>query len=104
MKILAITNLYPPHHAGTFDNHCSTVVESLRLRGHSIFILTSSHGLRSEQKDEQLHRRLLLNGVYDNPPVTAYLELKALELHNNQVLLEVIEEFAPEVVHVFSLF
>jgi glycosyltransferase involved in cell wall biosynthesis len=104
MKILVLTNLYPPHHAGTFDNRCLTVTESLRLRGHSIFILTSSHGLRTEQMDEQIHRRLLLNGVYGHPPVTAYLQLKELELHNNQVLLEAIEQFAPEVVHVFSLF
>jgi glycogen synthase len=103
MKILAITNLYPPLHAGTFDNRCLSVVESLRLRGHSVFVLTSSHGLNSEQVEEQLHRRLLLNGVYEHPAVTAYLELKQMELHNNQVLLEAIEQFAPEVVHVFSL-
>ena len=35
MKILVLTNLYPPHHAGTFDNHCQAVTESLRLRGHA---------------------------------------------------------------------
>jgi glycosyltransferase involved in cell wall biosynthesis len=103
MKILVITNLYPPHHAGTLDHHCPTVVESLRLRGHSISILTSSHGLRSEQRDEDVHRCLTLNGVFGHPAVTAYMELKALELHNNQVLQEAIERFAPEVLHVFSL-
>jgi glycosyltransferase involved in cell wall biosynthesis len=103
MKILAITNLYPPHHAGTFDHHCQTVTEALRLRGHAVFILTSSHGLRSEQRDEEIHRRLLLNGVYGHPAVTGYLQLKSLELHNHQVLLEAIEHFAPELVHVFSL-
>jgi len=103
MKILVITNLYPPHHAGTLDHHCPSVVESLRLRGHSISILTSSHGLRSEQRDEDIHRCLTLNGVLGHPAVTAYMELKSLELHNNQVLQEAIERFAPEVVHVFSL-
>ncbi len=103
MKILVITNLYPPHHAGTFDNHCETVTESLRLRGHSVSILTSSQGLRSPQRDGQIHRCLLLNGVYGHPAVTGYLELKALELHNNEALLDAIEQFAPEVVHVFSL-
>ena len=103
MKILVVTNLYPPHHAGTLDNHCPSVVESLRLRGHSISILTSSHGLRSEQRDEDVYRCLTLNGAFGHPAVTAYLELKTLELHNNQVLLEAIEHFAPEVVYVFSL-
>jgi glycosyltransferase involved in cell wall biosynthesis len=103
MKILAITNLFPPHHAGTFDNQCLNVTESLQMRGHSIFILTSNHGLQSEQKDEAIHRRLLLNGAYGHPAVTNYGELKAQEVYNNQVLLEVMEQFAPEVVHVFSL-
>ena len=103
MKILAITNLYPPHHAGTFDQHCQAVIEALRLRGHTVFILTSSHGLRSAQQDEEIYRCLLLNGVYGHPAVTAYLELKSLELHNHQVLQEAIEHFAPELVQVFSL-
>jgi len=103
MKILALTNLYPPHHAGTFDDHCQTVTESLQLRGHSVFILTSSHGLRSEQRDGQIHRSLRLNGVYGDPAVTSFLELRSLELSNNRALREAIEQFEPELVHVFSL-
>jgi glycogen synthase len=103
MKILVITNLYPPHHAGTFDHHCLGVTDALRLRGHTIFILTSSHGLRSEERDEGIHRSLLLNGVYGHPAVSSYLELKSLELQNHQALLEAIEQFAPDLVHVFSL-
>ncbi len=103
MKILVLTNLYPPHHAGTFDNHCQSVTEALRLRGHSIGILTSSHGLQTEQVDRETHRRLLLNGVFGHPLVTSYVALKALELHNNSVLMEALEEFKPDVVHVFSL-
>ncbi len=103
MKILVLTNLYPPHHAGTFDNHCQSVTEALRLRGHSIGILTSSHGLQTEQVDRETHRRLLLNGVFGHPLVSSYVALKALELHNNSVLMEALEEFKPDVVHVFSL-
>jgi glycogen(starch) synthase len=104
MKILVLTNLYPPHHAGTFDNHCHTVTESLRLRGHKILILTSSHGLLTEQRDEEIERRLRLNGVYGHPAVTNVMELKPLELHNNEVLRETLEQFQPDVVHVFSLY
>lgn len=104
MKILVLTNLYPPHHAGTFENHCQTVTESLRLRGHEIFVLTSSHGLRTEQRDEAVHRRLRLNGVYGHPLLTGYSAMKDLELHNNSALAEVMEEFQPDLVHVFSLY
>jgi glycosyltransferase involved in cell wall biosynthesis len=103
MKILVLTNFYPPHHAGTFDNHCQTVTESLRMRGHTIGILTSSHGLLNEQVDRETHRRLQLNGVYGHPLVTSYPKMKDMELHNNSALMEAIEEFKPDVVHVFSL-
>jgi glycosyltransferase involved in cell wall biosynthesis len=103
MKILALTNLYPPHLAGTFDHRCQKVADALRMRGHTVSILTSNYGLRTEQRDEQAQRRLLLNGAFGQPLVTSYLRLKSLELHNNRVLTEALEEFEPELVHVFSL-
>jgi glycosyltransferase involved in cell wall biosynthesis len=104
MKILVLTNLYPPHHAGTFDNHCQTVTESLRLRGHAILVLTSSHGLRTEQRDGEIERRLQLNGVFGHPSLTGVMELKPVEVYNNDVLREALDQFQPDVVHVFSLF
>ena len=103
MKILAITNLYPPHHAGTFDTRCQSITESLRLRGHQTLVLTSSHGMRSEQRDGDVERRLRLNGVYGDPHLTKFNEMKGLEIHNNSVMAEVIDRFQPDVIHVFSL-
>ncbi len=103
MKILAVSNLYPPHHAGTFDLHCHSVVEALRKRGHSVQVLTSSHGLRNEQRDGETERRLRLNGVYGHPAVKKYGELKALELHNHQALRESVSSFHPDIIQVFSL-
>ena len=44
MKILVLTQLYPPHHAGTYDFRCQSIVENLKLRGHEIRVLTSTHG------------------------------------------------------------
>jgi glycosyltransferase involved in cell wall biosynthesis len=103
VKILALTNLYPPHHAGTFDTHCQSVVEALRLRGHTVLVLTSTAGLRAEQRDNEIHRMLLLNGAYGAPRVTAIQHLRAQEIHNNQTLLDALAAFEPDIVHVFSL-
>jgi glycosyltransferase involved in cell wall biosynthesis len=103
VKILALTNLYPPHHAGTFDTHCQSVVEALRTRGHTVLVLTSTQGLRGEQRDGEIHRCLLLNGAYGAPKVCAILPLRAQEIHNTRMLLEAIASFQPEIVHVFSL-
>ena len=103
MKILVLANLYPPHHAGTYDLRCQSVTESLRLRGHSTLIVTSNHGLNTEQRDEEVHRRLLLNGAFGHPLVTGFRELQTIEEHNNGVLREAISEFQPDLVHVWSL-
>lgn len=83
--------------------HCQSVVDALRQRGHQVQVLTSSHGLRTEQRDGETERRLLLNGVYGHPAITKYSELKTLELHNHQALRETVTSFRPEIIHIFSL-
>jgi len=103
VKILALTNLYPPHHAGTFDTQCQNTVEALRLRGHAVQVLTSMHGLRAEQRDHEVYRSLMINGAFGEPKVTGIQQLRSQEIHNNQVLRDAIAEFQPEIVHVFSL-
>jgi glycosyltransferase involved in cell wall biosynthesis len=103
VKILVLTNLYPPHHAGTFELRCQSTVEALRLRGHVLIVVTSNHGLNTEQRDGEIHRRLLLNGAYGHPLVNSYRELHRIEEQNNRVLQEVIAEFQPDLVHVWSL-
>ena len=103
MKILVLNNLYPPHHAGTYDLRCQNVGEALRLRGHTVHVLTSRHGIGSEQRGPDIDRRLELNGVYDHPWVTKYKDLRRLELHNHNALRETIAEFQPDLIHVFSL-
>ena len=103
MKILVLTNLYPPHHAGTYDLRCQSVTELLRLRGHSLLVLTSNHGLNTEQRDEEIHRRLLINGAYGHPLVARLRELQKLEERNHLVFSEAIAEFQPDLIYVWSL-
>src|SRR5437762_2716619 len=73
------------------------------MRGHQVLVLTSSHGMKNEQRDGEVERRLHLNGAFAQPRVTRYPEMKAIEVHNNTVLLETIQRFQPDVIHVFSL-
>jgi glycogen(starch) synthase len=103
VKILILTNLYPPHHAGTNDFRCERINEALRLRGHLTLVLTSMQGMMGSQSDAFIERRLMLNGVFNHPKVEGYNDLKKLELHNNAALSEVIAQFQPEIIHVFSL-
>jgi glycosyltransferase involved in cell wall biosynthesis len=43
MKILVISNLYPPYHVGGYELACHSLVEKLKERGHEVKVLTSSY-------------------------------------------------------------
>jgi glycogen synthase len=103
VKILVLTNLYPPHHAGTYDVRCQTQTDALRLRGHHVHVLTSKHGMNNEQRGGDVERRLILNGVYEHPRLTGYRELRAHEVQNHTILRETVEQFKPDLIHVYSL-
>jgi glycosyltransferase involved in cell wall biosynthesis len=103
VKILVLTNLYPPHHAGTYDVRCQTLVDALKTRGHQLHVLTSTQGIGNEQRGGEVERRFHLNGAFGQPLVSGYGELKQLELLNHRALQETVAAFAPEVIHVHSL-
>jgi glycosyltransferase involved in cell wall biosynthesis len=103
VKILVLNNLYPPHHAGTYDLRCQNVTDALRLRGHNVHVLTSRHGIGSEQRGADVDRRFELNGVYDHPLLSRLRDLQRVEVHNHQALAETLAAFQPDLIHVFSL-
>jgi glycogen synthase len=103
MRILVLTNLYPPHQAGTAGLRAQQITDALRLRGHQTLVLTSTHSMTAEQADSEVERRLHLNGAFDHPLVTKYGDMKSIETHNHAVLHDVLGRFAPDLVHVHSL-
>jgi hypothetical protein len=44
MKILLVTNLYPPNSIGGYERLCATIAGALASRGHTVRVLTSGHG------------------------------------------------------------
>jgi len=103
VKILALINLYPPHHAGTYDLRGQSITDALRLRGHAVLVVTSNHGLNTEQRDGEIHRRLLLSSAYGHPRSSGFREMQHIEEHNHRVLREAIADFQPDLVLVWSL-
>ena len=116
MKILAVTNLFPPHQADTDDFRSQNVTDALRERGHTLRVLTSTLGLATDsghtarnvgstadQRDSVVQRRLRLNGVFGVEPVLGLGKLRELEARNHAVLQEALADFAPELVLVGSL-
>ncbi len=97
MKILVVSNIYPPQHVGGYEIGCRDVVEKLRGRGHNVHVLTSN----------------FQNGKTANPPneinVERILHFKGLDTDplpdRNQEcakLTRSIKTFSPDVVYFWN--
>lgn len=104
MKILVVTNLYPPHYIGGYELRCETITNALRARGHDVQVLTSNHGLKegASSAEPGVERSLRVHGFYGHPWL-GIGSLRDLEFHNHRVLRDAITRFRPDVVHVWNL-
>ena len=105
MRILVLSNMYPPHHLGGYELSCRDVMERLRARGHDVSILTTTMRLPgvSDAPDESARdvRRSLTFYWEDhrirNPSIVSRVRM---EKSNHAVLRSVLASFRPDVVSV----
>jgi glycogen(starch) synthase len=102
MKILVVSNLYPPHAIGGYEERCRQICDALQARGHELRVLTSTHGIGAEATEGHVHRRLRIHGFFGHPWL-GVRRLYGLEAHNHAVLRAELADFAPDVVHVWNL-
>jgi glycosyltransferase involved in cell wall biosynthesis len=104
MKILVISNLYPPHEIGGYEIRCRDVIERLRSAGHEIRVLTSDHHVDGRPEENQPHvsRRLQIHGMYGHPWL-GIGALRKLERHNHRALVDELASFQPDLVHVWNM-
>ena len=105
MRILVVSNLFPPHYVGGYELRCEVAVKALRARGHTVQVLTSNHGVaaaKGNADENGVARRLRIHGFFGHPWL-GIRKLRALELHNNRMLRDAVAGFQPDVVHVWNL-
>lgn len=106
MRILFLSNFYPPHSSGGEEQSCQQVVEGLKQRGHAGLVLTSMRGTNNVPVEaEGIYRSLYLE--MDLTPwrhsLTFFTRRKAREKHNLQRFERAIEQFKPDVVFIWGL-
>ena len=105
MRILVVSNLYPPHYVGGYELRCRQVCEAFRRRGHDVHVLTSNHGLNPGDltpNEDRVERTLQLHGFFGHPWL-GICRLRQLEFHNNALLRAAATRVKPDVVHVWNL-
>ncbi len=105
MRILFISNLYPPHFLGGYEILCGQVVETLKQRGHEIMVLTSDHKnkeIPASQPDAGVLRKLKVYCSFDRKAsLQPFARLKT-GIFNFFVTSSVLKRFKPDMVFVWS--
>lgn len=66
MKILFLTNLYPPYHMGGYELACRDAVDALKAMGHEVAVLTGTRGVKGVEPCN-VHRVLPAFGEWGGP-------------------------------------
>lgn len=107
MRILVVTNMYPPHAYGGYEDLCAGAVAAWRRAGHEVLVLTSTWRRDDVDDDdgpdgEPVHRALpcYLDGPHlVEPPLRTCLRWERRTRH---VLKSTVDDFRPDVASVWN--
>lgn len=107
-RILAITNMYPPHHYGGYELSCRDVMERFSAGGHEIAVLTTTMRVPgvaggADERERGIRRDLRFywdDHVLLSPSVW---HRARIERRNQRSLRAALDEFRPDVVSVWNM-
>ncbi len=99
MRILFLSNFYPPHDLGGLEQLCYEVAVGLQRRGHHICVLTSRFGVDGKKDDGNVIRSLYLQtDIHFYRPVDFLVRRSGQERSNFAELHRAMESFNPEFI------
>ncbi|HEY7545646.1 MAG TPA: glycosyltransferase family 4 protein [Blastocatellia bacterium] len=102
MRILVISNFYPPHFIGGYEIGCRDIVEALRTRGHDVRVLTSTHGIPRREQTGHVYRWLETDLALKIDSSAPPARIIRKELVNRRALDRVCRAFSPDIVYVWN--
>jgi glycosyltransferase involved in cell wall biosynthesis len=105
MRILFLSNFYPPARPGGYTQWCSEVAERLAERGHTIGVLTSRHELEKAPAHERnIYRLLHLEGdLAYYQPLHFFTRWKKQHRENLVLLEQTVKDFNPDLIFVWGM-
>jgi glycosyltransferase involved in cell wall biosynthesis len=112
MKLLFISNLYPPGVVGGYEVLCHQIASALATRGHAIHVLTSDYGVSGSgsktdtapgHRVERLLTLLATRGNVYQPLDCSDSERRKINERNCLVTERTIRSVAPDVIFVWNL-
>lgn len=107
MRVLFVSNLYPPNVVGGYERLCFEVASAFAARGHDVHVLASGHGGGTAEYPGQTVRRTvrLLAGeeIYDPFPGDAAAR-EAVNRANLDALRDAVADARPDAIFAWNLF
>jgi glycosyltransferase involved in cell wall biosynthesis len=105
MRILFLSNFFPPARPGGYTQWCHEMTERLGRRGHTIGVLTSCHELEKAPASEQnIYRLLHLEGdLAYYQPLHFFTKWKKQHRENLVFLEQIVKDFAPDLLFVWGM-
>ena len=108
MRILILSNLYPPNVVGGYERLAFSVAEALASRGHEIHVLTSTYGRSVESyPDQSIVRTLRLladdRNIYQTPNISDS-ERDQINSGNVETFRSEMARIKPDVIFVWNLY
>jgi glycogen synthase len=97
MKILVISNNYPPYFVGGYELGCREVVDKLSARGHTLRVLTSTYGTEQGTHGPEPGVERLLH--FDpSPGPSGRLRI----VNECRIFRRVVKDFSPDVIYFWN--
>jgi glycosyltransferase involved in cell wall biosynthesis len=106
MKILVVTNLYPPHALGGYELSCRDTVDRWIEAGHEVDVLTTTttfHDRADDPPEPHVHRSLDWYWVDHRLIRPQPRHRLRMERHNQQTLRERLDAAGPDVVSLWAM-
>lgn len=114
MKVLIVSNLYPPHYIGGYELRCAQFVKSLHQAGYQVRVLTSTYKLPTNGTGAPACRTEAVGGVLVERSLRYYpldplptrfhtLTLAKRQLADARRFIQVLEEFQPDIVNWWNI-
>jgi len=107
MRLLFLSNLYPPHSQGGYEEWCQEMATQLRDRGHEVIVLTSRHTSDEGESHDpswvrrELHLEMELVSLRNG--IQFFTHRRQHESENLATLRSYVNRFHPEAVVIWGM-
>lgn len=104
VRVLVLTNIYPPHHYGGYELACEMVVERWRAAGHEVEVATGNHLVEGVATGEEPGVMRGLHFYWSDHELLRPSPLRRLawERENLRRWRSLLDRFRPDVVSVWN--